>query len=211
MKCLTCEGSGDVVYALILRRENCPMCGGSGMVETPPIVKFKGKHAFLSNFTLCSVEVDGIVYPSSEHAFQAMKTLYPEDREYIREAKTAGEAKKRGANKTRRKIVLRGDWEKIKEKMMLQVLRAKFFQNERLGSDLISTEDAELVEGNIWHDNFWGNCTCGGSMCCGDGENVLGKLLMQVREDLRQHRAEFVRASYDDVFWLYDPWWVSDT
>lgn len=71
--------------------------------------------------------------------------------------------------------------------IMLELLRLKFTRNPELGKLLIATGDALLEEGNKWHDNFWGDCTCDD---CRDieGENWLGKLLMQVRDELSKGR-----------------------
>ena len=64
---------------------------------------------------------------------------------------------------------------------MEYVVECKFYQNPELLQKLIDTGDEELVEGNTWHDNFWGNCTC---EKCRDipGENHLGKILMDIRK-----------------------------
>ena len=50
---------------------------------------------------------------------------------------------------------------------------------------LLSTGGGDLVEGNRWHDNFWGRCVCRACRRIG-GANVLGTLLMQVRAELRR-------------------------
>ena len=140
---------------------------------------FDGKYMFLSNFYNASCAFEGKVYPTVEHAFQAAKTLIPEEREEIRKAETPGKAKRMG-----RSVTLRSDWEEVKTDIMRQCLRSKF-KFAPLGIDLINTGDEELVEGNTWHDNCWGNCTC--EQCANTpGENRLGKLLMEIREELRQ-------------------------
>ena len=58
------------------------------------------------------------------------------------------------------------------------------FRIPELREKLLATGNEELVEGNTWHDNIWGNCSCD---CCKkiEGQNKLGKLLMQVREEIR--------------------------
>ncbi len=60
---------------------------------------------------------------------------------------------------------------------MLEVVRAKFRVNV-LAEKLLATGDDELVEHNTWDDSFWGTCN-------GEGENHLGKILMKVRQELR--------------------------
>ena len=76
-------------------------------------------------------------------------------------------------------------WDRIKDDVMLTIVRAKFMQNRNLEIKLLETKDAELVEGNWWHDQVWGNCTCGGLECRLPGLNHLGKILMKVRDELR--------------------------
>ena len=143
------------------------------------INKFEGVYAFLSNFWTCPIEFEGIVYPTNEHFFQAMKTLDPEERVAIAAAPTPGIAKRMGRN-----VKLRKDWESIKEDIMLQGLRLKF-ANPQMGIQLLLTQDQELVEGNWWHDNTWGNCSCEHCHVI-HVRNLLGKLLMKVRDELRE-------------------------
>lgn len=135
---------------------------------------FKNEHEWLSNFYPCTVRMRGQVFPSSEHAFQAAKTLYMDERARIATL-TAGQAKRAG-----RSVELRPDWENIKDKVMMAIVLYKFKYNPELQEKLLATKDALLVEGNWWHDNYWGNCICQG---CKDkiGKNKLGRILMQVR------------------------------
>jgi len=133
---------------------------------------FTGPNRFLSNFYPAQVEFDGYLYPTVEHAFQAAKTLNPEVREEIRLAETPSEAKKLG-----RLLDLRPDWEEVKLDVMHSLLFEKFsipFLRKRL----LETGDRTLVEGNTWGDTYWGVHRT-------QGENHLGRLLMQVREELR--------------------------
>lgn len=140
---------------------------------------FDGKYAFLSNFYESPITHDGITYPTNEHFFQAMKTLKIDEKWAIAAADTPGQAKRMG-----RSITLRSDWETIKSYYMELGLRLKF-QNPDLATKLIATGDEELIEGNCWHDNIWGSCTC--EKCGNKGENRLGKLLMTIRNELRQN------------------------
>ncbi len=140
----------------------------------PLITRFVGQHAFLSNFYPCQVEFEGVMYPSSEHAFQAAKTRDKRERQAVRHALTAGEAKRLG-----RKVSLREDWDSVRVKVMREILVDKFTRNPDLGIRLVETRNSLLIEGNHWNDTFWG-------VCAGRGKNHLGKLLMQVRKTLRE-------------------------
>ena len=141
------------------------------------INKFEGKYAFLSNFYNCPVEYDGLKYQNSEAAFHAQKTLDKEKRKEFTDLNPS-ESKKLG-----RKIDLRADWEDIKTDVMYGVCLAKFTQNEDLKKKLLATDGVLLIEGTYWHDNTWGNCYC--EKCKNIvGENRLGKILMQIREEL---------------------------
>ena len=142
---------------------------------------FDGKWAFLSNFYWNEIEHEGIKYPTNEHFFQAMKTLDMDERRQIANSLTPGQAKRMG-----RKVSLRPDWEDVKEDIMLEGLCIKF-ADEQLADWLVATGDAELVEGTTWHDNEWGDCSC--PKCRNIvGKNKLGKLLMRVRDMIREER-----------------------
>ncbi len=145
------------------------------MIETidgiPVVTQFTGEHRFLSNFWASPVAMQGIVYPTVEHAFQAAKSLDAGMRRHICDQRTPGDAKRAG-----RQLVLRSDWEVIKLDVMLQLLRAKF-SDPYLGQRLLATGYMQLVEGNTWNDTYWG-------VCRGNGKNHLGRLLMQVRGEI---------------------------
>ena len=136
------------------------------------IASFDGQWRFLSNFWPAVVEHDGVLFPTVEHAYQAAKTSDAGQREWIRSSATAGIAKQRG-----KKVNLRSDWNDAKLTVMEDLLRQKFAELG-LGMKLLSSGDAELVEGNWWHDSFWG-------VCNGIGENHLGRLLMKIRTELK--------------------------
>ena len=136
------------------------------------IESFTGPNRFLSNFWSCCIAFEGHSYRTVEHAFQAAKTLDEDERRRIRNEPDAGGAKRRGKHAT-----LREDWEQIKVGVMRDLLRQKF-GTDPLRSRLLKTGKSKLVEGNWWGDRFWG-------VCDGKGENHLGKLLMEIREELR--------------------------
>lgn len=140
---------------------------------------FKDDYAFLSNFYAAPVKCWGIVFPTSEHAFQAGKAVDRNDMIWIAESSTPGVAKRRG-----RQVNLRQDWESAKIGVMLHVVTEKF-SDSNLAEKLKATDIQELVEGNYWHDNFWGDCFCRSDACGNTGYNYLGRILMHVRKELK--------------------------
>jgi ribA/ribD-fused uncharacterized protein len=143
----------------------------------PPVCidSFRGRWEFLSNFFYCPVTVNLITYPSAEHAYQAMKCRRRADFERVMACVKPEEAKRVG-----RTVEQVDGWEELKMERMAEVLRAKF-KNPFLRDLLLLTGEVELVEGNDWGDRFWGRCNK-----TGEGENVLGQLLMMVREEVRE-------------------------
>ena len=138
------------------------------------IDRFRGEHAFLSNFHRATFRWRGRDWPTAEAAFAASKTLDERERERIRTAPSPGHAKRLG-----RRVKLRPDWEPIKNDVMRSLLEAKFAVPE-LRDALLTTGDAELVEGNTWGDAYWG-------VCNGRGRNQLGRTLMRIRDDIRRN------------------------
>ena len=139
------------------------------------IMQFQGKYRWLSNFWPAVIRSNGESYSSVEHAYQAEKCADAEDRKmFSRAGLSAGQAKRLG-----RQIKIREDWDDNLKLLVMNILiRRKFLQNTDLREKLLATGDAVLVEGNLWGDRFWG-------VCLGRGENHLGKILMEVREELR--------------------------
>jgi ribA/ribD-fused uncharacterized protein len=145
------------------------------------INSFGGKFSFLSNFSPSPIlSVDGKRWATVEHFYQGAKTLDEKEREAIRLASSPGKAKRMG-----QRVSLRSDWEDVKQKIMLEGIRLKFGRGSDLAQKLLKTGNHDLVEGNCWHDNIWGDCYC---LDCGNikGQNLLGKLLMQVRMELME-------------------------
>lgn len=136
------------------------------------INSFRDEYYFLSNFYECSVTYNGLTYKNNEAAFQAQKCINLKDCEKFCDLR-ASESKKLG-----RRVVLRKDWEDIKIKVMTDIVKAKFEQNEDLQKKLLATEDAYLEEGNTWGDRIWGTVN-------GVGANNLGEILMNVRKELQ--------------------------
>ncbi len=140
------------------------------------IKRFRQEYDYLSNFYPACLQVDGLEYLCSEAAYQAAKCAKAEDRLLFTEL-NSNDSKILG-----RKVPQRFDWEEVKVQEMEKILRAKFTQNPHLAQFLVETGDAELIEGNTWHDTFWGV-----DLKTGEGENHLGKLLMALRKDFQQN------------------------
>lgn len=143
------------------------------------IDRFENRYDFLSNFYNAPVEYEGLVYRNNEAAFQSAKTVDMEERKRFI-AYPPSVAKLEGRN-----LFLRSDWEEVKDGVMYDVVKDKFIRNSDLKKRLLNTGEAVLIEGNWWHDNYWGNCTC---LKCLDipGKNQLGITLMKVREELKE-------------------------
>jgi ribA/ribD-fused uncharacterized protein len=142
---------------------------GSGMT----ITSFSGENRFLSNFWPSIVMMDGQPFPSVEHAYQAAKTTDKTQRRVIQYAPTAGKAKRLG-----KKVTMRPDWEAVRLQIMEELLREKFKEGILL-KKLQATKPHKLIEGNTWGDQFWGESPLG------TGQNHLGLLLMQIRDDVK--------------------------
>jgi ribA/ribD-fused uncharacterized protein len=128
---------------------------------------------WLSNFSRHAIEMDGKSWPTVEHYYQAMKATSTVAQDSIRLADTPGSAKRLG-----KQVAMRPDWEQVKMEIMKNALIAKFTQHPELRDKLMETGYDELVEDSPI-DWEWG---CGSD---GRGENKLGKLLMEVRQELR--------------------------
>jgi ribA/ribD-fused uncharacterized protein len=135
------------------------------------IDSFDGEYRFLSNFWPVEIEFEGIQFSSVEGAYQAAKTLDPMVRLEIA-VLPANKAKRAG-----KKLKIRSDWEAIKIPVM-EILVRKKFQNPELKDKLLATGERPLIEGNWWGDTFWG-------ICKEQGQNHLGRILMQVRDELK--------------------------
>ncbi|HEX5245217.1 MAG TPA: NADAR domain-containing protein [Tepidisphaeraceae bacterium] len=135
----------------------------------------KDKFGEFSNFSPHEIELDGKSWPTSEHYFQAQKFADADQREAIRKAKGAMIAARMGRDRGKK---LKDDWEQIKIDVMTRAVRAKFTQHADLRAILLGTGDATLVE-HTRNDAYWGD---GGD---GSGKNMLGQILMKIRDELR--------------------------
>jgi ribA/ribD-fused uncharacterized protein len=115
------------------------------------------------------------LWPTSEHYFQAQKFVNESHAEDIRKAKSPMIAARMGRDRSKK---LRKDWESVKDQVMLKAVRAKFEQHPELAETLLGTGEAQIIE-HTANDRYWGD---GGD---GTGKNMLGKILVRVREELR--------------------------
>lgn len=143
---------------------------------TDTVNYFSGAHRFLSNFYPAQISWCGTVFPTAEHLYQARKTRHPEWRHRIAAAPTAAEAKSLG-----QQAPLAPRWDDEKVGVMEEVLGLKF--TGHLAHQLAGTGNANLTEGNTWHDQFWGDCNCDRHRSI-QGHNALGILLMRLRLNL---------------------------
>jgi len=139
------------------------------------IDRFSGEYECFSNFF---VEKDG---KTVEHRFQSKKPTDPAIAAKIMAAPTARKARDMGRSRTLFKI--RPDWEQVKDSIMEGLVREKFLNDRVILAELLSTGDAELIEGNWWHDQYWGMVR--GTDGKWKGKNQLGKILMKLREQFR--------------------------
>lgn len=130
----------------------------------------------LSNFSRHSVFIDSIIWPTTEHYYQAQKFNTKEHQEQVRCAATPMLAKSQ-AYKLLEQFG-KTDWVRIRESVMLKALRTKFSQHPDLAIKLMGSCDRLLVELSN-NDEFWGDPGDG------SGQNRLGQLLMQVRTELK--------------------------
>lgn len=130
-----------------------------------------------SNFAAFPITVKGKAWPTSEHYFQAQKFADTQHEEAVRQAPSPMIAAHMGRD---RKRPLRHDWESVKDDVMRAAIRAKFTQHAALRELLLGTGDAELIE-HTKNDRYWAD---GGD---GSGKNMLGKILVEIRNELRHH------------------------
>ena len=145
--------------------------------DAKSIKGFFGAYRFLSNFHLCEVEVEGLVYPSSENAFQALKVEeYQRDR-FVNISPLDSKREWKSCDLIDRNA---REWDARKYKVMDHVVWCKFDQNPDLKKLLLDTGEKYLEESLWWRDLFWGY-----DVNLKKGENNLGKILMNIRQEFR--------------------------
>lgn len=156
------------------------------------ILGFQHNYRFLSNFWPCKIRWMGMTFPNTESAYQATK-VDPElpQEEYdtlvnqIRMASTPAIAKRLG-EEVKDKGKQRKDWHDISLQAMYELNKLKFTQDATLKKKLLDTGDSYIEETNNWGDVVYG-------VCNGRGQNLLGKILMRIRDELKQEKTENIQ------------------
>ena len=170
------------------------------------------RFGFLSHFHPAPILLDGEVWPTVEHYYQAQKSPGPAYRQAIRAATTPGRAKRLAAQPhAPRRIsakswfrkngaLPRPDWHEVKLGIMRRADRAKFGQHAILAEMLLATGNAELVEDSP-SEPYWGIGPDG------QGANWAGRVIMEVREELQEvGRGDYTRERYHFL-----PEWDAET
>jgi len=161
---------------------------------TPPVpatsdVNFYSRsnpYGEFSNFALFPIKLEKKRWPTSEHYYQAMKFKDKKLQELVRTTEDPGDA----AHIGRTRGPVRKDWHKVKERYMWPALVAKYTQHKRLKTLLLSTGDQKIIE-HTKNDSYWGD---GGD---GSGKNILGLMLMSLRDQIKKDE----RANPDSYVW----------
>ena len=137
------------------------------------ITEFQGQYRWLSNFAASVIKYQGGIYRSVEHAYQSAKSDDPGWKLLCLTTDKPGDVKRAS-----REITPKEGWDEIKVEVMRDLLEKKYAK-PFYRSLLMSTDDMEIQEGNWWGDKFWGVC-----LKTGEGENRLGKMIMEIRKQL---------------------------
>lgn len=145
--------------------------------------KVSDPYGCFSNFSLHPIQVEGLYWQTVEHYYQAQKFVGTENErliQVIRDAQTPMAAAQIGRDRT---LKLRFDWEQVKQQVMRQGVLTKFLTHSDIQEILLSSDEELIVEDSPT-DYYWG---CGQDKT---GQNQLGKILMSVRQEIRQRRAK---------------------
>ena len=141
------------------------------------VYAFCCEYRWLSNFWPSKIKFDGYEYDSVEAAYHSAKNNSKEWKEFC--AKNDSSSIKKAGQE----ISLRDDWEDVKVDIMEKLIRLKFNDNQELKQKLLETGDMVIEEGNEWGDVFWGV-----DLKTKEGKNILGKIIMKVREEIKNKK-----------------------
>ena len=135
---------------------------------------FFSDYRFLSNFWPAPSAYQGVIYPTSENAYQAAKVVEHQRQEFVDVRPETAKSLWKSPHFFRTTKTKEG-WDAIKYDVMLEIIVSKFLKNRDLRKKLMETNCKFLEETNWWRDTYWG-------VCKGTGENKLGRLLMNTRD-----------------------------
>ena len=133
------------------------------------------EHRWLSNMTYVNIEYDGIIYPSTENFYQAMKYSEGSKRAYVSTLRPFLSKHYSKENQMTSEVF------EEKKLQIMEYAQQQKYSKEPFRSKLLQTGDAHLEEGNWWGDKFWGV-----DIKTRQGENNLGKIIMKIRDQLKQ-------------------------
>lgn len=148
-----------------------------GLDTEKQILFYEQEFYVFSNFSSFKLEWNGVLWMTSEHAYHSEKFEDSELLEQLQDTRSAHDSMRLAyANRDK----YRKDWDNVKLEIMKKILKAKVQQHPYVKKKLLESGDKELVE-NSWRDLYWG---WGPNK---DGENHLGKLWMEVRDEVRSN------------------------
>lgn len=146
-----------------------------GLDNEKQIFFYEQEFYIFSNFSAFKLEWNGELWMTSEHAYHSEKFEDPKILKALKDTRSAHDAMKLAyANRDK----YRKDWDDVKLGIMKKILHAKVEQHPYVKKKLLASGNRELIE-NSWRDSYWG---WGSNK---EGENHLGKLWMEVREEVR--------------------------
>lgn len=146
-----------------------------GLDNENQIFFYEQEFYIFSNFSSFKLNWKGYDWMTSEHAYHSEKFEDENILKQLKETRSAHDAFKFAvANKNKYKK----NWDDIKLSVMKEILRAKVEQHPYVKKKLLESGNKELIE-NSWRDSFWG---WGENK---NGQNHLGKLWMEVREEIK--------------------------
>lgn len=132
------------------------------------------EYGWLANYSYHKINVDDQIYKTVEHYYQSQKFNNHLIKSIIRKSPTPGFSKFIAKIL---KIIRNPAWDSIKQETMYKGIKSKFIQHNDLLKLLLATDGKEIIENSL-NDHYWG---IGKS---GSGQNIMGKLLMKLRDEL---------------------------
>jgi ribA/ribD-fused uncharacterized protein len=140
-------------------------------------------YIYFSPYTGHAIEIDGVVYPTVEHAYQCARYTDKNIIEEIRNAKSAVLAWEVSTKYKHLQIPEFKD-EKHKLKVMKELMRQKALQHADVRNALVDSGDLKIIKHIVTPppgDGFWDDGEDG------NGLNHIGKMWMEIREEFKNN------------------------